>query len=300
MSTAGVVFLDKPEGWASRRAVDAVARLYAGGGRPPRAGHTGTLDPMATGMLPILLGEATRLASLGSEADKRYRFAVDFSITTGTLDREGEVVARHDAGGISREALEEALRAMLGEQEQVPPAFSAVRVRGERAYRLARAGREVAPPPRRVVIRELELVAWTPPVAELECLCSKGTFVRAIARDLGARLGAGGTVVALRRRSTGGWPETVMRPWDEIRAHPERHLLPVEVWVSPLPRIVLGGEQARRLALGQRLAGFAGGDEGTHAAFWGERLLGIVRRDARGVLHPEVVLASVRAALLGA
>ena len=299
MSVSGVVFLDKPEGWTSRRAVDEVAALYAEGGKPPKAGHTGTLDPLATGMLPILLGEATRLASLGAEADKRYRFSVDFSIATDTLDREGKVLARHEVAGLSQEAIAAAAQAMLGEQEQVPPAFSAVRMQGKRAYELARAGKPVRLRPRRVVIHELVLRAWHPPVAELECLCSKGTFVRAIARDLGAKLGVGGTITALRRLSTGGWPETIMRPWEEIRAHPARHLLPVEVWVSPLPRIVLGEDAARRLVLGQRLAGLPG-EAGLHAVFVRERFVGLAQRDARGVVHPRLVLASARAALLGA
>ncbi len=293
--TSGVVFLDKPEGLTSRQAVDKVRALFADGGRMPKAGHAGTLDPMATGMLPILLGEGTRLAFLGLDADKTYRFAVDFSVRTDTLDRDGRVLARYEeASRLSRSAVEAAAARFVGTIRQVPPAFSAIKRAGRAAYRDARQGREVSLPAREVQIRLLELLDWQPPVAEFRCVCSKGTYVRALARDLGEALGAGGTVVTLRRLSTGGWPETMMHPLEAIAADPWKYLVPLSVWVAPLPRLTLAKETARRFAHGQRLRVPHPPAE-TVAVFGGETLLGLGRVDARGVLHPKCVLASARA-----
>jgi len=240
------VFLDKPRGWTSRRAVNEIARLFrADGGRRVKAGHAGTLDPLATGMLPVLLGEATRFADVGLQADKTYAVTVDLSLQTDTLDAEGAVTGRWRVMP-SREAIEAALAGLRGDIMQTPPAFSAVHVEGRRAHELARRGQEVCLPPRSVHVRELTLLAWSPPEAELRVCCSKGTYVRALARDLGAALGVGGCVTALRRLSTGGWPEALMLPVDEIRRLGARCVMPLAQWLRHLPRLALSKTDARR------------------------------------------------------
>jgi tRNA pseudouridine55 synthase len=188
---SGIVFLDKPCGWSSRRAVNEVARLF-GGGRKPRlkAGHAGTLDPMATGMLPILLGEATRFAELGLNAEKTYAVTIDLSYQTNTLDAEGETLARFEDGP-SLAQVDAALHSFRGSYEQVPPQYSALRVEGRRAHALARRGEAFTLAARSVEIMGLELIRYAWPKLMLEVRCSKGTYIRALARDIGNALGVG-------------------------------------------------------------------------------------------------------------
>ena len=186
---SGIVFLDKPQGWTSRRAVNEVARLFGGSGRPRlKAGHAGTLDPMATGMLPILLGEATRFAELGLSAEKTYAVTIDLSYQTDTLDAEGETLARFD-GPPSLAQVQAALERFRGGYGQVPPQYSALRVEGRRAHALARRGQHVALAARQVQILALELVRYEWPQLALTVRCSKGTYIRALARDIGEALG---------------------------------------------------------------------------------------------------------------
>lgn len=297
MACCGVVFLDKPVGWSSRRAVDEVARCFRDGGPPPKAGHTGTLDPLAGGMLPVLLGAATRFASLGLEADKRYRLTVDLSFQTTTLDAEGEVILRSDRWrSLDEAAIAGAIEALTGTIEQIPPHFSAVRVGGRRSHALARAGRAKELPPRRVVIHAITLRRLRLPELELEVCCGKGAYMRALARDLGARLGCGGCVTALRRLSTGGWPPELMVGIEQLRRDPAAALHPVEFWLRHLPEVLLDGRNAARFVEGQRiaLAGLPVG--GLVRVCCGGRCLGTARvapgRRAEGwpVLHPDRVL----------
>ena len=168
---SGIVFLDKPRGWTSRRAVNEVARLFAPGGRPRlKAGHAGTLDPMATGMLPVLLGEATRFAELGLSAEKTYAVTVDLSCQTDTLDAEGEVLARFEAQP-ALERVEAALEGFRGGYAQVPPQYSALRVDGQRAHALARRGEHVELAARPVRIMALDLVRYDWPELALTVQC---------------------------------------------------------------------------------------------------------------------------------
>lgn len=211
---SGVLFLDKPLGWTSRRAVNEVIRLFTPeGSKKIKAGHTGTLDPLATGMLPILLGEATRFAEMGLNAEKEYQFTLDLSFQTDSLDCEGEVTERFSVS-VSDKQLHQAIQSFVGEQEQVPPVYSAIRVGGKRAHDLARQGKEVKMVARPVTIHALELLSFEFPLVTLKMRCSKGTYVRSLARDLGEKLGMGGCVTMLRRLSTGGWPESVMVDMD--------------------------------------------------------------------------------------
>src|SRR5579863_6146447 len=200
-AVSGWICLDKPRELGSTQAVGRVRRAF----NAQKAGHAGTLDPLATGVLPIALGEATKTVPFLMDADKTYRFVIEWGRSTASFDREGATTATSDVRP-SRAAVEAALPAFVGEILQVPPAFSAVKVDGERAYDLAREGVAVELEPRPVVIRRAEVTAQ--PDAdhvEIELDCGKGTYVRALVRDLAICLGACAHVSALRRTRVGGF-----------------------------------------------------------------------------------------------
>jgi len=197
--TDGILLADKPPGLTSFQALASVKRALGTG----RVGHTGTLDRFASGLLVVMCGRCTRLASLAESLDKEYLARIRFGTGTDTLDPEGAVVAEGPLP--DREALEAVLPAFLGEIRQAPPAFSAVHVGGRRAHELARSGRAVQPAERTVRIDRLALTAWEPPDASFVIGCSRGAYVRSLARDIAARLGTAAHVVALRRTRVGGF-----------------------------------------------------------------------------------------------
>jgi tRNA pseudouridine55 synthase len=197
----GFINLYKPAGPTSHDMVDHVRRLLHG----CRVGHGGTLDPLAEGVLPIGVGQATRLLSFLQEGDKAYRAEVVLGRSTTTYDAEGEVTAQHRVPALTRTDLEQALAPFQGEIEQVPPPFSAIRQEGRRFYQRARAGELVSPPARQVHIAHLELLDWSPPVLTLEIVCGSGTYIRSLAHDLGARLGCGAHLQALLRTRVGSF-----------------------------------------------------------------------------------------------
>ncbi len=201
----GLVVVDKPAGWTSHDVVARVRRLAG----TRRVGHAGTLDPMATGVLLVGVGRATRLLGHLALTEKEYAATVRLGVTTSTDDADGEVTARADASRVSAEDVQAALPGLTGILDQVPPAFSAIKVAGRRAYVRARAGEQVTLAARRVRVSRLELRALraAPPVLdiELDVACSSGTYVRAIARDLGVALGVGGHLTALRRTRVGAF-----------------------------------------------------------------------------------------------
>ena len=294
--TSGVILLDKPAGWTSRRAVNAVSRLF---GRV-KAGHAGTLDPLATGMLPVLLGEATRFAALGLSAEKSYEVSIDLARQTDTLDAEGEETARFDVRAEEAD-LVRALDSLRGDQQQLPPAFSAIRVDGRRAHELARRGEAPDMKPRRISIPEIRLAEWNSPVARVFVRCSKGTYIRALARDLGLKIGAGGCVSALRRLSCGRWPDSMMVDFGTLERRREAAVLSQREWLKHLPRLDLDAALARRLVQGQRLPVGDDRAEGVHAVFCVDRLLGtgIIRPGVSGfVLHPDRILPSAQERIL--
>ncbi len=255
----GVIFLDKPKGWTSRQAVNHVIRCFS---RPeqknrkqrPKAGHAGTLDPLATGMLPILLGEATRFSSMGLNAEKCYEVSLDLSFQTDTLDLEGEVQARFADALPARAQLEEVLARFRGVQEQIPPIYSAIKVDGKRAHALARQGAQVELQPREITINQLELLNIEGTIVTLRVDCSKGTYIRSLARDIGAALGSGGCVTMLRRISSGGWPEQMMVSVAELEEKKEACIVPLQTWLRALPEIELSVADGKRFVQGQRLS----------------------------------------------
>lgn len=253
MPYTGIVFLDKPLGWTSRKAVNEVVRLFSQPGQKKiKAGHAGTLDPLATGMLPILLGEATRFAELGLNAEKAYTVTFDLSYQTDTLDCEGETTDSY-TGEVSREQLLATLETFHGEIDQIPPAYSAIRIDGKRSHELARQGQDVTQNARKVRIETIELLDFSFPKVSLHIRCSKGTYIRSLARDIGLALGIGGCVTMLRRTSTGGWPEVMMVSFEQLSSDKEHCVLPLRQWLRELPDIELPAAEARRFLQGQRL-----------------------------------------------
>ena len=250
----GWLVLDKPQGMTSTATVTRVKRLY----EAAKAGHAGTLDPLATGVLPIALGEATKTVPFVMEGSKAYRFTVRFGIETDTDDAEGTIIATHDKRP-TRAEVESALPRFTGEIEQVPPRFSAIKVEGARAYDLARDAEDFELAARPVVIDRLALVDH--PDADhavLEAECGKGTYVRALARDLGRALGTHGHVAALRRTRVGAFGEEQAVTFDKLETLTEagrevlaEALLPVEAALGELPALALSASDAARLRQGQ-------------------------------------------------
>lgn len=248
----GWVVLDKPYGMTSTQAVGAMKRIFG----TPKAGHAGTLDPLASGMLPIALGEATKTVPYVMDGDKLYRFTVRWGAETATDDAEGELVRSSD----HRPSVED-IDAVLGEFEgeimQTPPAFSAIKVDGERAYDLARAGETVELEARPVNVHRLDLIGCPDAdTAIFEAECGKGTYVRAIARDMGRRLGTAGHVIELRRLIVGPFGEEDMVTLDALQSALEADgdalslLTPIEAALADLPQLDVTSDQAVRLRNG--------------------------------------------------
>jgi len=250
----GWLVLDKPEGMTSTQAVGAVKRLF----QAQKAGHAGTLDPLATGILPIALGEATKTVPFAVDGGKAYRFTVRFGAETDTDDSEGTIVETSDRRPTLPE-IEALLPQFMGEISQVPPRFSAIKVNGNRAYDLAREGEVVELQPRTILVEALRLVDMPDAdTAMFEAECGKGTYVRALARDMGRSLGCLGHVIALRR--------TLVEPFHEEDAVSlaELHdavdegeealkalLMPVEAALEAIPNLAVGPNDAASLARGQ-------------------------------------------------
>jgi len=249
----GILVVDKPSGPTSHDVVSRVRRAL--GDR--RVGHTGTLDPLASGVLVLCIGPATRLSQFLVGADKRYATTLRLGIETDSLDADGEVVREDEAWrDLGPAAVRAAARDMVGLSEQVPPLYSAKKVDGERAHRLARRGEAVELPAVPVVLHELTVDRVELPEVDLEMEVSSGTFVRAVARDLAAALGTCAHVTALRRTRAGAFDVTDAVPLDELERDPAAALR----WVTPLdalrhlPEVGVEAAEARRLTLGQRLA----------------------------------------------
>ena len=244
----GILLLDKPIGRSSNQALQRVKRLY--GAR--KAGHTGSLDPLATGLLPICFGEATKISGFLLDADKRYHVVCRAGETTTTGDAEGEVLVRREVSGLSAERVAQLARGFVGEIDQVPPMYSAVKHQGERLYKLARKGVEVERKPRRITIHSISLLDVGERDFTLEVHCSKGTYIRTLVQDLGEALGTGAHVTALRRLELGPFGQPRMYTVEELEAVAENGpaaldelLLPVETGLAQWPDVRLAPDAAR-------------------------------------------------------
>ena len=286
----GVLLLDKPVGLGSNAALQAAKRLY----RAEKAGHAGTLDPLASGLLPILFGEATKFSQLVLDADKEYVARARLGATTRTGDAEGEVLERRPVS-VDAPALARTLAAFRGEIEQVPPMYSALKHRGRPLYVLARRGESIERAPRRIRVHELELLGFAGDLLELRVLCSKGTYIRTLVEDIGRALGCGAHLASLRRTAASGFRIEDAATLDAVQAADEagrdRLLLPLERLLGTLPRLELTEPLADRFARGQAIAvpQAAPGRYQVHRARGG--LLGVADAAADGVLQPRRLLA---------
>ncbi len=262
---SGILNVDKPPGVTSHDVVDVVRRVAG----QRRVGHAGTLDPMATGVLLVCLGQATRVAEYLMAGRKRYRATIVLGATTDTYDAEGQLVSSGGRNDFHRDELERALAAFVGQIEQVPPIYSAIKRQGEPAYRRARSGQEVELEPRRVEIDEIVTLDWTPPSLVIEVACSSGTYIRSLAHDLGARLGSGAYLDELVRLRSGHFTledAASLGRIEEAFEHgqEEAYLLPVDEALFGWPALVLDADQAQRLVQGQAIeASVPGSDEDT-------------------------------------
>ena len=244
----GIIIIDKPAGWTS---MDVCAKLR-GMFREKRVGHAGTLDPMATGVLPVFIGRATRAVEFAADSDKEYIAGLKLGVVTNTQDTTGEVLEERSVE-VSGERLRAVLAQFTGDIEQIPPMYSAIKINGKKLYELARKGREVERKPRPVTIRALELLGW-PEAGEdfsLRVACSKGTYVRTLCHDIGQALGCGGCMSSLRRVKAAGFTladsvglEAIQAAVD--RGEGERLLLPVDRLFAGVPVLVLKNPGAEK------------------------------------------------------
>lgn len=250
----GILLLDKPLGITSNDALQQVKHMYFA----QKAGHTGSLDPLADGLLPICFGNATKLSAFLLDADKHYWVRVKLGETTTTQDAEGEVVQSRPFEHITQADVEAVIPRFLGEIDQLPPMYSAVKHEGQRLYKLAREGKEVERQPRKITIHSIELTSFEPGVFEMLVHCSKGTYVRTLAEDMGEALGCGAHVVGLRRTGVGPYTTEGMVTMDQLKAMYEEDkfqmdklLIPIDSALANWPAIHLNADSTYYIKQGQ-------------------------------------------------
>ena len=272
----GIVIIDKPVGWTSQ---DVVSKLR-GKLHTKRIGHGGTLDPMATGVLPVFVGRATRGVEFFEHAEKTYETVLRLGLLTDTEDTSGTVLEERSVA-VTEEQLEAALAQFRGEILQVPPMYSALKVNGQKLYDLARKGKEVERQPRPITIHELELLGFDGRDAKLRVRCSKGTYIRTLCKDIGLALGCGGCMAALRRTAAGAYTEAEAVKLETLidSEKPETYLRPVDTMFARYEAIILTENQEKRCRCGNSFT-FPGAD-GTYRAYGqnGEFLMLAKRED---------------------
>lgn len=285
----GVLLLDKPAAITSNLALQQARRLL----NAAKAGHAGTLDPLATGLLPLLFGEATKFSADLLDADKEYDATLALGVRTSTADAEGEVLETRPVA-VTRAQIDAVLPRFTGAIEQVPPMHSALKRDGRALYEYARAGVELERAPRPVFIAALEVLDWAGDRLRLRVACSKGTYVRTLAEEIGAALGCGAHLAALARTRVGPLRLADAVTLDALAAEPEKvrraRLLPVDTLLAGLPRVELAEAKARRFAHGGELD--LGGEPGRKRVYGpDDELLGTAELDAAGVLRPQRLIA---------
>ena len=287
---SGILLLDKPLGLSSNQALQGVKRLYDA----RKAGHTGSLDPLANGMLPICFGDATKISAFLLDADKYYRFRVKLGETTATGDTEGDILQTRPVEGITAERIEQALAGFRGEIEQLPPMYSALKHKGKRLYELAREGVEVEREPRKVMIHGLVLGDLDLPEFELTVHCSKGTYVRTLAEDIGEALGCGAHVTALRRTGVGPYTGHPMYTMDQLQAAADEGqaaldgmLLPIDTALSDWPEVRINADTAFYLKQGQAVLVPKAPTEGGVRIYQGDEFIAVGQVQDDGRIAPK-------------
>lgn len=282
----GILLLDKPQGLSSHQALQRARHIF----RAAKAGHTGSLDPLATGMLPVCFGEATKIAGLLLGERKAYRCLARLGITTDTDDAEGAVLRERPIPVIERANFDALLQDFIGPQKQRPPIYSALKQGGEPLYVKARRGESIEVPERDIMVHRIECLSLSADGFELEIECGSGTYIRSLVRDIGERLGCGAHVAELRRLWVAPF-DTRMHTLEALEALSETErdalLLPLSAGLQALPDILLDDVQAQRLRQGQRIALI--GHPPCELVHVRDEVqsLGLGRVDAAGVLHPE-------------
>jgi tRNA pseudouridine55 synthase len=251
---SGVLVIDKPIGLTSHDVVQIIRR----GTGIRRAGHTGTLDPRASGVLVVLVGPAVRLSEYVSAADKRYQATIRLGSSTDTYDSEGEITDTAPLNGISEDSFLEVLNSFVGEIEQIPPPYSAVKIKGRKAYEMARKGEEVELEPRRIQVYSLDVLEWAPPEVVIDVYCSSGTYVRSLANDLGKALGTGAHLIGLRRTKSGRFSLRDAVPLRRLKEAFDagdwyRYLIPAADALGDWPMIELNADQVELVRHGHRI-----------------------------------------------
>ncbi len=287
----GIVVLDKANGLSSNAALQEVKRLYEAN----KAGHAGSLDPLATGVLPVCLGEATKVSQFLLDSDKRYRARIKLGIRTDTGDSEGSIIEQNEGISVSRKAIERALTKFKGEVEQVPPMHSAIKMNGVPLYKLARKGIAVEREPRLVTLYQICLVEFVNSELELEISCSKGTYIRTIADDLGQELGCGAHVIELRRTQAGVFTEKDSISSEELALEKENRgldkidqfLIPMDRAIQDLPEVNLPSITASHVKNGQAVLVRHLPKNGLVRMYEDEQFIGIGSIDDDGKVAPK-------------
>ena len=284
----GIVLLDKPVGRSSNHALQDVKRLFSA----RKAGHTGSLDPFATGMLPLCFGEATKTAGFMLDSDKEYLATARLGITTSTGDVEGDVIQDESVPDLDAAAIRDVMDGFQGEIDQVPPMYSALKHKGQPLYKLAREGKEVERKARRVTIHELALEAWESPHLTFRVRCSKGTYVRTLAEDLAKALGSCAHLVSLRRVSVSPFETADMVTMEQLSAAREEDrleelLIPIDAGLTEWPKIEITSGQAKRFSNGNPV--IVDSSEAGLARVYEQdgKILGIAEIQSDGQAHPK-------------
>lgn len=287
----GIVLLNKAAGLTSNAALQQVKRLYDAN----KAGHTGSLDPLATGVLPLCLGEATKVSQFLLDSDKKYRATIKFGVRTDTADSEGEVIASCDDFELSERKIKSALTAFVGDIEQVPPMYSALKVDGVPLYKMARKGQVIERQSRSITVHSIDLVRFEDDEVVLEIACSKGTYIRTIADDLGQSLGCGAHITGLHRMQAGAFSEEQCFSLDELVATNSEHgflgidelLIPMDEAIKELPEVVLPSITADHIKNGQPVVARHLPAEGLVRLYENEQFIGIGSINDDGMVAPK-------------
>ena len=288
----GVFLLDKPLGFSSNQALKKIQWLF----NAKKAGHTGTLDPMATGLLPICLGEATKFSHRLLDAHKSYIATIQLGITTSTGDQEGEVISEKEVV-LNEAQLKDTLKKFMGDMTQIPPMYSALKFEGKPLYEYAREGIEIERKSRQIKIFDIKLINIEKSIITIEVLCSKGTYIRTLAEDIGQTMGCGAYLKALERTQTGNFQLSEALSIEALEAMPmasrEKALMPIDVLLEELSSIKLNMAELDAIKKGQRIDFMSKNDKEVRLYSPSGQFVGVGQPDLKGRLFPKRLIAKI-------